>query len=259
MSISHSDPSALNGTTPEAAAQLWKHGVCMLPDAVDAAVLDACRRALERDHPELFSPITDPNRFYVSNGRFYTALEIHGPFARREILLPPAVERVLTASLGNEFVFDTFGIINALPGAAEQAWHRDGGILYGGHPLDLMVPASAVTVAIPLVEMNDETGTTGFALGSHRRATHVEKPDFEPVVPVGSALIWDFRVYHKGLTNRSTRARPLIFATCSRYWWADMRNHNQGRAEKLVIRRDALAQLDEPLRERLARARVVEG
>ncbi|MEE4316379.1 MAG: phytanoyl-CoA dioxygenase family protein [Erythrobacter sp.] len=238
-----------------AAAALFKDGVCILPDAVDVGLLAQCRKTLERDHPHLFVPEFDAGRHYVSRGRFYTTIAIHGPFAAPEILLPEAVEVLLAEALGPDFVFDAWGIINAMPGAAEQHWHRDGGILFPGHPLEVMLPASAVTLAIPLVEMNQETGTTGFALGSHRTVTHVDAPDFEPIVPVGSAIVWDYRVFHKGMTNKSNRARPLIYASLCRPWWSDVGNFDQGRAEKLLISGAEGDRLHEGLRTRLVRAR----
>jgi hypothetical protein len=241
-----------------AAAALWKDGVCILPDAVDLGLLAQCRDALEREHPNLYAQDCDAGRFYVSEGRFYTTLEIHGPWAAPEVLLPQALEAVLVDILGPDFVFDAWGIINALPGAAEQRWHRDGGILFPGHPLEFMLPASAVTLAIPLVEMNEATGTTGFALGSHRKAGHVDEPDFEPIVPVGSAVLWDFRVFHKGLKNNAGHARPLIYATLCRSWWRDVKNFNSGRGDKLLIRRATLHGMHSGLRERLVHASIID-
>jgi ectoine hydroxylase-related dioxygenase (phytanoyl-CoA dioxygenase family) len=192
---------------------------------------------------------------FVSEGRFYSALEIGGPFARPEVLLPRAVEEVVRGSLGPDFLFDSWGIINALPGAAAQHWHRDGGILFPSHPLEFMLPASAITLAIPLVEMNDETGTTGFSLRSHRSEEHAEAPDYEPCVPVGSALLWDYRIYHKGMVNRSDRARPLIYATLCRDWWQDAHNHAD--QDRLLVARDALETLGPELVARLPRAKIV--
>ena len=250
--------SVLEQAIVDATSSLWRDGVSLLAGVVDTSCLAACLKSLENERPELFLPGADPSRFYVSNGRFYTALKASGPFAAREILLAPAIEQVLTQCLGHDFVFESFGIINALPGAAEQHWHRDGGILFPGHPLEFMLPASAVTIAIPLVEMNDETGTTGFALGSHRTSGHVEEPDFEPLVPIGSAVIWDYRVFHKGMANKGSRARPLIYATCCRPWWSDVGNFDDGQAEKLAIARGAFDKLDQGLRERLLRARMLE-
>ena len=231
---------------------LWREGVCMIEDAVDPALLAMCLSELHDHERHLFEAERTPEKLFVSGGRFYTAVEIARSFLRPEILLPRAVEQVLTEALGSDFVFDSWGVINALPGAAEQHWHRDGGVLFPGHPLEAMLPATAITLAIPLVEMNDETGTTGFALRSHRAHDHPDTPDYEPRVPVGAALLWDYRVFHKGMANRSAIARPLIYATLCRDWWSDTLNH--GDQARLLVGPDAITQLDQALLKRLGRA-----
>ncbi|WP_181443574.1 phytanoyl-CoA dioxygenase family protein [Porphyrobacter sp. YT40] len=240
----------------QAAEELWREGVCTLRQAVDPGVLADCLAQLQAHHPRLFKPDATADKLFVSTGRFYTAVEIGDALARRDVLLPAAVEGVLTAALGPDFVFDSWGVINALPGAEEQHWHRDGGILFPGHPLENMLPATAVTLAIPLVEMNDETGTTGFARRTHRAGDHPEVPDYEPRVPVGDALLWDYRVFHKGMTNRSAIARPLIYATLCRDWWSDTQNH-EGQA-RLLFRRTAWETLDPALQPRFARAQLID-
>lgn len=232
---------------------LWRDGVCIVPDAVDPALLEECLATLQDRYGRLFADDRSADKLYVSEGRFYAAIEIARPFAREEVLLPPAVERVLRASLGPDFVFDSWGIINALPGAAAQHWHRDGGILFPSHPLEFMLPATAITLAIPLVEMNDETGTTGFALRSHRSNEHGEIPDYQPRVPVGSAAVWDYRIFHRGMANRSRKARPLIYATLCRDWWHDTLNHED--QERLLVADGMLEQLGPGLGARLRRAR----
>ena len=237
------------------AAALWREGVCMVENAVDPALLATCLTELRDHHPRLFEGDRTSDKAFVSDGRFYTAVEIAGSLASPEILVPPAVGRVLTEALGPDFVFDSWGVINALPGAAEQHWHRDGGILFPGHPLEFMLPATAVTLAIPLVEMNDQTGTTGFALRTHRANDYPEHPDFEPRVPVGAALLWDYRVFHKGMANRSAIARPLIYATLCRNWWSDTLNH-EGQT-RLLVNQSTMNALDPIMKTRLERAQIV--
>ena len=240
----------------EAISKLWRDGVCMLAEAIDPAILSTGLSALRAARPDFFEPDQAPEKLFVSSGRFFAALEIAGVFGQRSLLLPAAVEQVLSASLGDDFVFDSWGVINALPGAEEQHWHRDGGILFPSNPLEFMLPASAVTLAIPFVEMNGETGTTGFSLRSHRAPEHAEVPDHEPQVAVGSALLWDYRVFHKGMANRSDRARPLVYATFCRPWWTDPINH--GEQARLIAEKGAFDAMEPDLRRRLRRAHVAD-
>lgn len=241
----------------ELSLKLLKDGVCIIDNAVEKNVIIECLNYITDNIINIKSSNLHRNRFNVSRGRFYQAICIDGPLALKEVFLPDPIEEVLVSSLDQDFVFDSFGIISALPGAVEQHWHRDGGILFPGHPLEFMLPASALTVAIPLVEMNAETGSTGFALGSHRTLNHAEQPDFAPIVPIGSAVIWDYRIFHKGLVNRSNGPRPLIYATCCRPWWSDSVNFDRGRGMKLAIRKSIYKGMEPALQARLARASMV--
>ncbi|KPP94416.1 phytanoyl-CoA dioxygenase family protein [Erythrobacter sp. HL-111] len=236
------------------AERLWRDGVCIVPGAADPAILAEWLEILQDRHRHLFEEDEAGSKVFVSPGRFYGAIEIGGPFARSEILLPRSVEAVVRASLGPRFVFDAWGLINALPGAPAQHWHRDGGILFPAHPLEFMLPASALTLAIPLVEVTGETGPTGFALRSHRSNEHVEVPDYEPHVPLGAAILWDYRIHHKGMANRSARPRPLIYATLCRDWWCDTLNHDD--QDRLIVARDALDRFKPGFAARLRRAKI---
>jgi hypothetical protein len=37
----------------------------------------------------------------------------------------------------------------------------------------------------------------------------------------GDAIIFDFRVLHRGTANRSGQWRPVLYKTCSRSWFTD--------------------------------------
>ena len=57
-------------------------------------------------------------------------------------------------------------------GSAWLRWHRDGTELFAPSGLDLLLPAVAITVGIPLLEMNQIHGTTALWPGSHRAEKH---------------------------------------------------------------------------------------
>ncbi len=238
---------------------LRRDGFAVFDHACDPRLLGDCGAALERHYPEYLREGEDEGRFRVSQGRFYADVVIDGPFADPRILANPALDPLLRAALGEDYVFEAFGVIVALPGAEEQAPHRDGGLLFPETGIDRMLPPSALTFVLPLVEMNPLHGSTGFWTGSHRPSDADPGPaDCAPVVPVGSAALWDYRVLHKGMENRSTAVRPLVYAVFARRWWIDAGNFAKGRGQKLAVRRAALEGMDAQLRARLMRAVLID-
>ena len=71
------------------------------------------------------------------------------------------------------------------------------------------------------VDLTAETGSTEMVPGSHRRDPKAEKPNsFEsheakprerPLPKAGEALIMDYRLWHRGLANRSSVQRHLCY------------------------------------------------
>jgi len=240
----------------QTAQRLWEDGVCVIENVVSPSLLAKCLHYLREHDPRLIDERDDPRKNYVSDRRHYCGVEPKGPFACREALLPADIEQVLIETLGPSFMFDAWGFIVSYPGAPAQHWHRDGGVLFPGHPLEFMLPASAVTLVIPLVEMNGSTGTTGFQLKSHRTRDLADRIDYEPVVKLGSAILWDYRIWHLGMANKSAEPRPLITATLCRPWWQDVRNYVDN--DKLLMSRVNLEGLDEELQRRFSRARLLQ-
>ena len=49
----------------------------------------------------------------------------------------------------------------------------------------------------------------------------------------GSALLFDYRIKHRGLGNHSTVERPLLYITYARPFWVDVYNFDKKRYENL--------------------------
>jgi ectoine hydroxylase-related dioxygenase (phytanoyl-CoA dioxygenase family) len=119
--------------------------------------------------------------------------------------------------------------------------------------LNRLLPIIAVTVAIPLLEMNEIHGTTALWPRSHRDekfdSTEIGE---EPIVREGSCAIWDYRLQHGGTPNRSAAPRPLLYMTYCRPWFIDHKNYQQ--QTPVRARKGFLADLPEDLRRLLVRA-----
>ena len=116
-----------------------------------------------------------------------------------------------------------------------QAWHTD-------VPLNLFVDderaataashaAYALNVFLPLVDLTESNGATEFIPGSHlpeaERTAEAERrgQPLRILAPAGSAVIFDYRLWHRGLANDADTDRAVLYAVVARSWYRDSRNH----------------------------------
>jgi ectoine hydroxylase-related dioxygenase (phytanoyl-CoA dioxygenase family) len=98
-----------------------------------------------------------------------------------------------------------------------------------------MLPAHALTYALPLIEMNELHGSTTLWPGSHRwRNDNDKSEEITPVIPIGSCMLWDFRLTHSGTANKSSTPRPMVYCTYSRPWYKDPVNFRKKRKMRRV-------------------------
>lgn len=233
-----------------------RDGVVVLDDVVDPALCRSVLSHVETVHPE-FETIDVERNYGPYPMRHVTPVTIAGPLAEREILLPRPVGTLVRRVLGAGYEVDSLGVLVSLPGAPQQAAHPDAR-LFPETKLDRLLPPFACALAIPLVPMDEISGTTAFWRGSHRKPEVDGDHDLAPLVPVGSALLWDFRTIHCGLANIGERSRPIVFTVLARGWFGDLHPPEATRYEELVIARAARDGLSDTMRRRLRRARVVE-
>jgi len=171
------------------------------------------------------SAVTPGEATEVGSGRYLITVPLSGVFADIRAYANPAVMEVMAIALDQDFVLDSFGVVLSLSGAETQHLHRDGSYLFGAGIAPIL-PVHAITVGIPLIDMNAARGTTELFPGSHR---YVNLKDSDvsvaPEVPAGSCVMWDFRLLHRGTENRSADWRPLLYMTYSKPWWRDSKNY----------------------------------
>jgi hypothetical protein len=168
------------------------------------------------------------------------------------------VGRVLTAALGSDLKFLSSGCFLSTPNSSAQTTHTDGPMLSRQHNLF----PYAVNVFMPLVEVGPANGTEFYpgtqladaALISRRPqgsgdATPLTCPleaeaagGASPVVAgksrvvpsasPGYALLFDYRVLHRGMPNKTGEPRPCLYATFARPWYTDLYNFSTERFRK---------------------------
>lgn len=221
-----------------------KNGVTQLDGIVPLNVIKSAHKEFHADYlqsaeiyEEKIKQDLDRSVIGLGDKRYMLTVELSGAFAEPDLYANPAILEILEEALGKDFVIDSYGIVLSLPGSKDQRLHHDGGLF--GNQIDRILPVYAITVVIPLIEMNTETGSTKVWPGTHRSVIRdAENQDLSnltghimPLVKEGSSIIWDYRTMHLGRENTSHTPRPILYITYCKPWFRDTGNfHHKRRA-----------------------------
>lgn len=213
-----------------------RHGYAILDNVVAKEKIERLHREFLDGYSRFLKDEETDEVRQVGYQRYMLSLKMSGGFADPDIFANPYVVALVRQVLEASAILEAFGLVVSLPGAPAQVSHFDGPHLFASE-LSVMLPAYALTFALPLIEMNEHHGTTSLSPGSHRWRREQENQDgleISPLVPTGSCLFWDFRLRHRGTTNRSTTPRPMLYCTYSRPWYKDPVNFLGGKQMRRV-------------------------
>lgn len=242
----------------EAIRTFRRYGLCWIPEVLSTAEVARCRDAaedrLERclariselGHPPLGRGTPNGYREIVARapGRYDMLYGTDAaPFTDREVRGNPRWMPLVQSLLGGQASLLFCGLLMTRGGAADQPWHTDGEHLFG--PEVPTLPAHCLNVFLPLVDVNADNGGTEFCPGSHfltagvpeiyeQSPKHVDEIGWRGrplplAVPAGSAVIFDYRLLHRGLANRTDRSRPILYLTFAAPWFRDLHNFPERR------------------------------
>lgn len=158
-------------------------------------------------------------------------VDIEDTFAQRDVISNPILLPFLEYFLGKDFILAAMSAVASFPGAPDQHLHRDATMLFGpDNTADYALQVYSITMLVPLIDFTKETGCTRVWPGSHKiagRESGLAVGSLDPEVHVGSVLISDGRVLHRGAANRSNRLRPLFYTTFHRSWYRDFYGYTQ--------------------------------
>lgn len=214
--------------TEAAASILREDGVVRLDEIWTRDNLIAARDAVFAGHPEFADPENLPDVLRNGEGRFIAPVAIGPRLVELGLVQDPALEALLQGALGPSWVHEAFGMMMAHGGCPDQHVHRDTDPLFPETGVDPLLPPTVLTIAIPLVDIGDTNGRTAFYSGSHRTGSRDGISPASIDVPLGSALVWDFRTIHYGCANTSEEDRPLLYFTSCRPFWFDHKNFRTG-------------------------------
>ena len=226
----------LEATHRRAAVEaVMRWGYVVLKDVVDTAHVEVLWHRMLEDVEQILSRDEVPTQFTA--GHLQQDPPPFAPFLFRDVLLNDLVIDVTEGVLGRG-VKNTFYSGNTnLPGSETQPVHADIGQLWPN--LEHAHPAYGLVVNVPVVDMGPENGSTELWPGTHLdtsiaiqdgnirvaadrlAAQRAVAAPVQPVVHAGDVLIRDVRMWHRGMTNRSDRPRPMIAMIHNCAWWKD--------------------------------------
>jgi ectoine hydroxylase-related dioxygenase (phytanoyl-CoA dioxygenase family) len=245
--------------TTDPTAGLRDDGCALLEDVLDDGTVQRLRADFLSRHAS--SAQGRPARsLRVGDRRYMVTVSMRDSFADPRVWAAPAVCEPVAGVLGPDWKLFSLSVVVSQPGAQDQHVHSDSGGLFGDPAIEGDLPCYAVTALLPLVDADERTGSTRLWPGSHRLppddAATITPVD--PVVRAGSAVLFDYRLRHGGIGNRSDIVRPVLSLVYARPWFRDATNFTV--QHPLVVSRFALRRLTpehralllDPVRERSA-------
>lgn len=195
-------------------------------------------------------------------GRYAAVLPFEGPFLDPRFYADPKLRGMLAALLGEDYLISSLETVIAMPGAYRQHQHIDAPIRFdrsvGGKKIvfqgDLSdLPPYAVTLCVPLCDVNEENGPTAIWRGSHRAALRARPPGEKEVArkypvelmkgPLGRSFFFDYRTFHGGMPNHAAEPRPVLMFVFTRSWFRDPNTADV--FPRLVVSKRGLARIPE--------------
>lgn len=217
-----------------------ERGYLAIDRLFDPALIDSIYGEYQRQFGAL-KPGDLPPHLNVGDRRVQVPIELKGPLLDPKLTGNPLLLRMVEAIVGPDPLIDSLTCVTAFPGAADQPLHRDHPILFPGETNS--DSCFAVTVAVPLVDLTSETGSTRIFPGTHLLGDSPgpeESPDAAEIgYPArGGCYFMDYRLWHQGTANGSDHDRPVLYIIYTRPWFTDLINFRKH--ERLRVSADDL-------------------
>jgi tetratricopeptide (TPR) repeat protein len=206
------------------------YGAMQIDNALPVAMIERLQEAfMQRYSPYFRADDHHPDALRLGDKRYMLTVDIDALFGDPGLIGSPMVLPIVRRVLGDDCVLGAFTAVISLPGSRDQRLHKDHPALFPDTPWHFTLPAFAAQLIVPLVPLNEFSGSTRFYKGTHRVPTEKaeEMGAQDPVVPLGSCLLNDFRCAHRGLGNRSQAVRPILTLIFNRPWFRDSANYGK--------------------------------
>lgn len=224
---------------PDAAVESFReHGALWLESALPVELIAQLRDAYSRRYTSLGKTKLGKRFAAVGDKRFMVTVKVKPPFDSPSLFANPTLMPIFHQLLGPDCIISSFGSVVALPGADAQDIHFDYPPLYQSEETCAMLPPHAITMVVPLIDLDESTGSTAIWEGSHRQVGSRDllrrlsnesstEGSTMPLAKAGDVYLMDFRLIHAGAENRSDRPRPILYIVYSRPWFCEDMNFDE--------------------------------
>jgi tetratricopeptide (TPR) repeat protein len=205
------------------------HGVLQIDNAFPPELIQQLQQAFFERYEPYFYEGEHPDALYLGDKRYMLTVDLDELFGSDAVLNNPIVMPVLRRVLGDACVLGAFTAVISLPGSRDQRLHKDHPPLFPDTEWHHTLPSFAAQIIVPLIPLNQVSGTTRVYKGTHRTSTSTAEDGAhqDPTVPLGGCLITDYRCAHRGLGNRGDVVRPILTLIYNRRWFRDFKNYGQ--------------------------------
>lgn len=222
----------------DAAAAFRQQGVVWIQNVLTRTFVNRLSRAFSQQYCSLARSELARRYALVGDKRYMISVDIVPPFHSTKLYANDGLMPIFHELLGPDCVISSFGSVVAFPGASDQPVHFDFPPLFESEELCASLPPYAITLVVPLVDLNESTGSTAVWEGSHRRVGSrqqlselADSGDFTeaslPTPKMGEVFLMDFRLIHAGTANQSEHPRPILYIVYSRPWFREELNFSE--------------------------------
>lgn len=212
-----------------------QNGCLVIENVFEPEYVHALHDEFKRRFGDYFSDRVYEDALDIGDKRTMVTIGLEGAFGSEKYFAPPNIFPLLEFLLTKNLIVSAMGCVISLPGSKDQHRHRDYTNIYnpgfaypGVEDFIARGPPYAITVGIPLVPIDGTNGNTRFWPGSHLKIRHEGEaigPGVDFAAEVGSCYLFDYRVLHSGIGNKSEHPRPLLYNIYTRPWFLDTKNY----------------------------------
>ena len=207
--------------------ELHKNGFTIIPNVFSMNTMLELKNAHEK-YWEAFKIAIVTNRngigffrghtvTFLKKGRYDLELDF-GIFRSKKLLDNEIITNIVNKTIKSNYI-SWAGSLPSIQNSVNGDWHRDVYSLFDDEKLEMSLPIFYLTVLVPLVDIDKNNGATEFIVGSHKSGKSGNRVIAE--AKVGSAIICDGMVYHRGRANMTNTERHMLYVVYCKKWYND--------------------------------------